>query len=162
VLVTLCLFMESRRYRYFDLWNYRIRLIETNFYGSILAGIRQPMPDWEMRLAQNLMQPTFPMSKLEAIGHRLRRNYLWIFLVLQLAWVAKLLLMSGDLLTPGELLRRATMGVVPGSAVVMMVLLFDVVVLGIAILTRKRNQVSPEVTPQQKLEDHETKAKSAS
>src|SRR5262245_15076470 len=35
LLVTLFLWIEARRYRYYELWAYRVRLMETDFFGSM-------------------------------------------------------------------------------------------------------------------------------
>jgi len=89
MLVTLFLYIEARRYRYYELWSYRVRLMETDFFAAMLVPPFHPSPDWAESLAENLLSPSFPVSMWEAFGRRLRRNYLWIFLILGIAWVAK-------------------------------------------------------------------------
>ena len=37
MLVTLFLYIEARRYRYYELWSYRVRLMETDFYAAMLV-----------------------------------------------------------------------------------------------------------------------------
>jgi uncharacterized membrane protein len=78
LLVTLFLLIEARRYRYYELWSYRVRLMETDFYAAMLVPPFHPAPDWAETLAENLLTPSFPISMWEAFGRRLRRNYLWI------------------------------------------------------------------------------------
>jgi uncharacterized membrane protein len=46
VLVTLFLFIEARRYRYYELWSYRVRLMETDFFAAMLVPPFHPAPDW--------------------------------------------------------------------------------------------------------------------
>ena len=82
LLVMLFLFIESRRYRYYELWSYRVRLMETDFYAAMLVPPFHPSPEWAESLAENLLSPSFPISMWEALGRRLRRNYFWIFLIL--------------------------------------------------------------------------------
>src|SRR6185295_879139 len=82
LLVTLFLFIEARRYRYYELWSYRVRLMETDFFAAMLVPPFKPDPDWAESLAANLLSPHFPISMWEAFGRRLRRNYFWIFLIL--------------------------------------------------------------------------------
>ena len=89
LLITLFLYIEARRYRYYELWSSRIRLMETDFYAAMLVPPFQPAPDWAESLAENLLQPHFPISMWEALGRRLRRNYIWIYLILSVAWLAK-------------------------------------------------------------------------
>jgi len=60
LLVTLFLYIEARRYRYYELWSSRIRLMETDFYAAMLVPPFQPAPDWAESLAENLLQPHFP------------------------------------------------------------------------------------------------------
>ena len=37
LLVLWFLFIEARRYRYYELWSYRVRLMETDFYAPMLV-----------------------------------------------------------------------------------------------------------------------------
>lgn len=46
LLVTWFLFIEARRYRYYELWSYRIRLMETDFYAAMLVPPFHPSPEW--------------------------------------------------------------------------------------------------------------------
>ena len=48
---TFLLVMEARRYRFFDIWRSRARMIEINFYRPLLAGSKPLMADWADRLA---------------------------------------------------------------------------------------------------------------
>ena len=82
LLVMWFLFIEARRYRYYELWSYRVRLMETDFYAAMLVPPFHPSPEWAESLAENLLSPSFPISMSEAFGRRLRRNYFWIFLIL--------------------------------------------------------------------------------
>ncbi|MBZ0309265.1 MAG: DUF2270 domain-containing protein, partial [Anaerolineae bacterium] len=45
IMVTLFLLIEARRYRYYELWSYRIRLIETDFYAAMLVPPFRPRED---------------------------------------------------------------------------------------------------------------------
>src|SRR5688500_19542996 len=83
LLVMWFLFIEARRYRYYELWSYRVRLMETDFYAAMLVPPFHPSPEWAESLAENLLSPSFPISMSEAFGRRLRRNYFWIFLILR-------------------------------------------------------------------------------
>ena len=62
-LVTTFLWIEARRFRFFDVWRYRVRRIEENFYGPILH--RDPVsPDmaWGDRVADDLLHPMFAVE----------------------------------------------------------------------------------------------------
>ena len=62
LLITWFLFIEARRYRYYELWSYRIRLMETDFYAAMLVPPYHPSPEWAESLADNLLLPSFPIS----------------------------------------------------------------------------------------------------
>jgi uncharacterized membrane protein len=48
--------------------------------------------DWRKLLAEDLLLPRFKMSKFEALGRRLKRNYVFIYIVILFAWVTKIFL----------------------------------------------------------------------
>src|SRR5436189_2599486 len=56
VLVTLFLFIEARRYRYYELWSYRIRLIETNLFAAMLRQSPRPNTEWDKQLSNSLLR----------------------------------------------------------------------------------------------------------
>jgi len=70
VLLALFLYIEARRYRYYELWSYRVRLMETDFFAAMLVPPFHPDPDWAESLAENLLQPEFSVSIWEALGRR--------------------------------------------------------------------------------------------
>lgn len=83
--------LEARRYRFFDVWRSRLRMIEENFYGPILTReLYSPAGNWGDLVAGDLLHPKFKISRFQAIRARLLRNYLPLFIVLFIAWVAKL------------------------------------------------------------------------
>src|SRR5689334_1744236 len=133
VLVFLLLQIESRRYRFFDVYRSRVRLIERNYYARILAPRELIDPaHWMSKLGDDLRLPRFSLSHNEAMARRLRRNYIWLFLILLLAWLLKT---STSSLQPGagdvqiihstsELFKNAAIGYLPGWAVVIAILSF--------------------------------------
>lgn len=108
-LVGIFLWMETRRFRFYELVRRRVRLLETGFYGEILGGGR---PGWEEELRASLAHPRPPVGQLEAVSHRLRRNYLWLVLVLYAAWGLKLTI-HGD----HAFVAAAGVGPIPGAVV---------------------------------------------
>src|SRR3712207_2934191 len=42
LLISFFLFIEARRYRYYDLWRARVRLMETEFFSGLLVPQRDP------------------------------------------------------------------------------------------------------------------------
>ena len=146
ILVTLFLVIEARRYRYYELWSYRVRLMETDFFATMLVPPFRPSPDWAEALSEHLLQPHFSVSAWEALGRRLRRNYLWIYIVLGFSWLAKLWLIP-PAYNLTNLLRRASIGTIPGEIVLAAGLLFYVVLFIVSIATIGLQQAAGEVLP---------------
>lgn len=68
----------------------RVRLIERNYYARILAPRDVVDPaHWMSQLGEDLRLPRFSMPRNEAMARRLRRNYIWLFLILLFAWLLK-------------------------------------------------------------------------
>ena len=146
LLITIFLIIEARRYRYYEVWAYRVRLMETDFFASMLVPPFHPAPDWAEALADNLLTPRFPISYWEAIGRRLRRNYLYIYVVIGLAWVVSVAL-SPPLASLADLATRLDLGPVPGSYVLIAVALFYLGLVIFALVTSPLKQSAGEVLP---------------
>lgn len=147
LLVMWFLFIEARRYRYYELWSYRVRLMETDFYAAMLVPPFHPSAEWAESLAENLLAPSFPISLSEAFGRRLRRNYFWIFLILYASWVAKIWLFPVPALTLAEFTQRAAVGQVSGEIMLLLGLAFYSGLTLIAIATLSMTQATGEVLP---------------
>jgi len=147
LLVTLFLSIESRRYRYFELWSYRIRLMETDFFAAMLVPPFHPSADWAESLAENLLHPHFPITFTEALGRRLRRNYLWIFTVIYLAWFAKLWLQPTTAINWAHVVRRAGVGGLGGELVMGGMIGLGIFLALFALITIRLQEASGEVLP---------------
>lgn len=90
LLVSLLLFIEARRYRFFDVYRARVRQMERGYFSPMLGPAATFQPNWSAPIADSLRKPAFLMSYREAICRRLRRNYFWLYLILLLAWALKL------------------------------------------------------------------------
>ena len=85
-MVVTFLVIEARRYRYYDLWNRRVRLLEDGFWAPMLR--REPGdPDALRELALELERPQLQLSFLAAVQTRLNRAYGSLLLVLFLTWL---------------------------------------------------------------------------
>jgi len=146
-LVTLFLWIEARRYRYYELWSRRVRLMETDFFAAMLVPPFSPSPEWAENLAESLLAPEFPISMWEAFGRRFRRNYVWIFIILGLAWALKSYLHPTPATSWIEFLARSSLGSVPGWAMLGLGLLFNGVLFLIGFGTAGLTQASGEVLP---------------
>lgn len=93
--VGLFLVIESRRYRSYDVWRSRVRLLEENLFTRVLGGRTsgsvggEEGAAWRRELADDLRRPTLKISLSEAVSRRLRRVYVWILTLLLLAWVVR-------------------------------------------------------------------------
>ncbi len=100
MLVFLLLNIEARRYRFFDVWRTRVRMLECHL---LVPSLFPEMPllegNWRQQLADDLLLPTYKISYWESIARRLQRNYQWIFLLLLVAWLVKVLVQGEDTMT---------------------------------------------------------------
>ena len=146
-LVTMFLLIETRRYRYYELWSSRVRMMETDFFAAMLVPPFHPSPDWAEVLAENLLLPHFPISNWEAFGRRLRRNYLWIYIIVGSAWMAKLSLFPTMATSFDDVVQRASIGPVQGAWILFGAGILFAIVFIIAIATVGLQHSSGEVLP---------------
>ncbi|MCV9960651.1 DUF2270 domain-containing protein [Pararhizobium sp. BT-229] len=90
LLISLLLFIEARRYRFFDVYRARVRRMERGYFAQILSPQAPFKPNWAAPIADSLRRPAFLMSYRAALCRRLRRNYCWMYLILLLAWGLKI------------------------------------------------------------------------
>jgi uncharacterized membrane protein len=147
LLVTLFLFIEARRYRYYELWSYRVRLMETDFYAPMLVPPFHPAPDWAESLAENLLHPDFPITMWEAFGRRFRRNYLWIYLILDLAWLAKTALWPRTVTSWTEFFNNAAIGTISGWQMLVIGIAVNFTLFLIGSITSTMQRATGEVLP---------------
>jgi len=145
LLVTLFLWMEARRYRYYELWAYRTRLMETDFFAAMLAPPFSPRPEWAENMAGTLHDPEFPISMWEAFGRRFRRNYVWIFLVLALSWFLKIFIHPTMANSLQAAIARIELGSLSGWQVLSIGLIYNGVLFLIGYGTAGLRQATGEV-----------------
>ena len=110
--------IEARRYRYFEVYRARVRMLEENLLIPVVTRqLESPMSSWREMVAMDLDLPKYKTTFVEAMGFRLRRNYIFIFSIVLGGWFVKLSLAAG----PGagvvesfsELWQRMAVGPVP-------------------------------------------------
>lgn len=149
ILVAIFLLMEARRYRYYEIWSSRVRVLETGYFAQLLAPESVPLDEsWAQHLASDLITPHFTISEWEAVGRRLRRNYLWIFALLALSWNLKVYLHPLPARDFDAFIDRATVGVVPGWVVFVIGVVFNAAIAIFAIGTVRLREATGEVLPQ--------------
>jgi uncharacterized membrane protein len=145
VLVGFFLFMEARRYRYYEIWSSRVRIIETGYFNGILSPDAQQDETWTALLVDDLKTPHFTISEWEALGRRLRRNYLWLFTLLAACWNLKVYTHPYVSRTFADFISKADIGVVPGAYVLMAGVVFNVGLYAFAFYTMRLREATGEV-----------------
>lgn len=155
ILVAIFLFMEARRYRYYEVWANRVRVLETGYFAPMLS-YRSIPPDkeWAEHISSDLISPHFTISEWEAVGRRLRSNYIWIFVLLALSWTLKVYLHPYPTPNLEVFMERAAVGLAPGWLVISVGIIFNAVVFSFALGTLKLRQASSEVQSQEEFEWH--------
>jgi len=112
------LLIEARRYRYFEVYRARVRMLEENFLIPVITRqLESPMVTWREMVAMDLDLPKYKTTLIEAVGFRLRRNYVSIFLIILGAWVIKLLMHPTMVTSGSEVWDRMAVGPIPAWAV---------------------------------------------
>jgi uncharacterized membrane protein len=136
LLVIVFLLLESRRYRYFNVWRARCRLMETDIYGPMLRGEGVSLDGrWNTLLANDYERPHFHIGYMRAIGRRLRSNYAYILSIQALAYYGKLAIHPTPAGTWHTFVERAAVGPVPGLIVVLAGVAFHGAWAVVAIVT---------------------------
>jgi uncharacterized membrane protein len=92
-IVAVMLWIEARRYRFYDAFRARVRMLEAHFLVPIVAQNTSMLHgEWQKLVCEDLLLPSFKISRFEAVGRRLRRNYGFIFAIILVAWLTKIFL----------------------------------------------------------------------
>jgi uncharacterized membrane protein len=127
------LVLEAQRFRFFDVFHSRLRLIEENFYGPLLRrDLASPLDNWGICVAEDLSHPQYHLSMRQAIRARLGRVYAPLFLAQIVGWLLVVVLQRRE---PAEhWFEILAIGRVPGWVPAVLVLgLF--VFLTVCVLT---------------------------
>jgi uncharacterized membrane protein len=154
VLVSFFLFMEARRYRYYEIWASRVRVLETGYFAQMLAPTGVQDHEWAEHLAADMRAPHFTISEWEAVGRRLRRNYLWIFILLAVSWNLKVYLHPFPARGFEMFVKRASIGSLSGEVMLLFGVIFNAVVFIFAFATVRLKQATGEVLPQHEFPFH--------
>jgi uncharacterized membrane protein len=128
------LLLEARRFRFFDVWRSRVRMIEENFYGPILRrDLTSPTEHWGAQVADDLLQPKFKISMAQAMKARLLRNYVYVFVFLLIAWLGRAAVLPRDI--PRDFNSLFGVGDLPGWVLVAIVATLYLALLGLIVLT---------------------------
>lgn len=141
LLILLLLWIEARRYRFFDVYRARVRQLERHYFAQLFSPREEHAANWLAILGESLRTPKFLISHRTAFARRLRRNYVFMFLVLLFAWVLKISTPSlqneaaatgGLVHSASEAVNNAAFGPLPGALVVAAVAAFNVALFVLA------------------------------
>jgi len=118
-LIMFFLALESRRYRYFNVWRARARWMETHFYSPMLVdGDLHLEEHWQEVLANDYMHPRYHLTYIQALGRRVRQSYLWILLIQSIAYLGKIAIHPTSIESLSEVWARAEVGPVSGQVII--------------------------------------------
>ena len=90
-LVWVMLWIEARRYRFYDAFRGRVRMLESHFLVPMVSQNPRLLDgEWRRLVCEDLIMPSFKITRLEAIGRRMKRNYAFIFAIIMVAWTMKI------------------------------------------------------------------------
>jgi uncharacterized membrane protein len=135
VMVTVFLWIESRRYRIYDIWRSRVRLLEENVFANTLDAEGAEQSNWRKLLSNDLREPTMKTPTMEAITRRLRRVYAPLISVLVGAWVVRLTVFAS---AETGVLGTAAIGGISGRLVVGVVGCYYLGIVGLTLWPRQR------------------------
>jgi uncharacterized membrane protein len=140
VLLVFLLF-EARRYRFFDIWRVRVRVLETHFMTPLLLGRGVQVENgWHEALAEDYTGVYFHLTFWEAFGRRLRRNYGYIFLIQGASYYGKILIHPTPAVDLQEVIERAALGPIPGEVALLSGFVFYLALFTIALVTRRHQK----------------------
>lgn len=152
IFVLFFLIIEARRYKFFDLWRWRVALIEENFFAVAISPDKDPLHEnWCEMLSKDLQQPRFKVTFAEAFGRRLRRNYGWIFIVLLISWITKVSIHPTPIEHFSEIVQRAeVIHFIPGWFMILMSAIFHLFLLIMALATIHKREEVVRIYPAEK------------
>jgi uncharacterized membrane protein len=142
LLVSVFLVFEARRYRYYNLFRARARLMESDLYAPVLAGDTVRLGwGWSHLLADDYRSPHYHISFVRSVGRRLRKNYSWILAIQAIAYYGKIAIHPVPIPSLQEAFDRAAIGPIPGDLVILAGIAFHGGWLLFAIVTLRLDQV---------------------
>jgi uncharacterized membrane protein len=140
-IVAVLLWIESRRYRFYDAFRARVRMLEAHFLVPMVMENRELLQgEWKKLVCEDLILPCFKITKLEAIGRRMKRNYMFIFILILIAWLTKIFLHASAPITDVVSFYHALhIGHIPSWFVALIFVSTFVSVISITIYVSKRS-----------------------
>jgi len=116
------LLVEARRFRFYDAYEYRVRLMHQNYIYHVVAhgtlsedpGFEGGGTYWRAELASDLRYPQYKMNMPYALGRRIAANYIYLFGILIAGWLTKIKLHPQLVDGWDAYLRQASVGFLNG------------------------------------------------
>lgn len=139
-IVYILLIVEARRYRFYDAYEYRVRLLHQHFIYGVLNGSLEMQPGsfWVAELASDLRYPQYKMPMSHALGRRLYANYGYLFAVLLAGWLVKIQVHPLPVGNWTQFLKQAAVGPLKGWLVLGFILAFVVHLVLLAVSARRQ------------------------
>ncbi len=139
-IVTVMLWIEARRYRFYDAFHARVRMLEAHFFVPMLTQRSEPLEgDWRKLVAEDLLIPAFKIGALEAVGWRLKRNYVFIYLIILTAWLAKMFLHARSPIdSPAAFYEGLSVGQIPSWLVAVVMVGTFLATIGTVLVVARR------------------------
>ncbi|HKQ62407.1 MAG TPA: DUF2270 domain-containing protein [Candidatus Polarisedimenticolaceae bacterium] len=146
LIILVYLVIEARRFRYFEVFRARVRMLEENFLIPVVTRhLESPMISWREMMAMDLDLPKYKTTVLEAFGFRLRRNFFYVFLIILGAWLVKVAIHPEFAHSFGEMWTRMGVGsIIPPSVVVLAGLLYYGGLIAVMWYARHTHGGTPE------------------
>ena len=140
-IVWIMLWIESRRYRFYDAFRARVRMLEAHFLvPMVMENHHLLQGEWKKLVCEDLILPSFKISMLEAVGRRLKRNYVFIFLLIIAAWIMKLFLHAPEPIESyGAFYRALRVGHIAPWFVLIIFFGTLIIVIGLAIYVGRKS-----------------------
>lgn len=115
VMVSVFLSIEARRYRVYDIWRSRVRVLEENVFANALDSEGVEDSNWRKILSEDFREPAVKTPIIEAVSRRLQRVYFALVSVLLGAWLVRLTVFAGP---STGLIETAAIGQMSGIVVI--------------------------------------------
>lgn len=153
------LYMESRRYQMYDLWRYRVRMLNRYLVAPAFC-VADEEGDLDKRDAQELAAMAYSLgtsipriSIPQAMGYRIRRNYWLLFFAVLLMWAIKVFIHPTPARSMTDLMSHAHVWLIPGWLVLLSIMAFVVCISWLALRapTEQMDNWIPLQTPLERL-----------
>jgi uncharacterized membrane protein len=116
-------------------------MLEAHFLVPMVMENRDLLQgEWKKLVCEDLILPCFKISKLEAIGRRLKRNYVFIFILSLVAWITKIFLHASHAMEgPWDFYQALRVGHIPSWLVALIMVGTFISSIGITIYVGKKS-----------------------